>query len=98
MLLSKSSIYLGNDKIKSIYLGNQLVYTDSNKRELTLIKFDDAIYNGVYVAPKYTSIIETKSLNQIKLGEAIYNGAYVSPKFTNIIETKSLNQIKFSEV
>ena len=69
MLLSKSSIYLGNDKIKSIYLGNQLIYRDSNKRELTLIKFGDAIYNGVYVAPKYTNIIETKSLNQIKFSE-----------------------------
>ena len=69
MLLSKSSIYLGNDKIKSIYLGNQLIYRDSNKRELTLIKFGDAIYNGAYVAPKYTSIIEIKSLNQIKFSE-----------------------------
>ena len=68
MLLSKSSIYLGNDKIKSIYLGNQLVYTDSNKRELTLIKFDDAIYNGIYVAPKY-SIIYEDSLNLIKFSE-----------------------------
>ena len=69
MLLSKSSIYLGNDKIKSIYLGNQLVYTDSNKRELTLIKLGEAIYNGVYVSPKFTNIIETKSLNQIKFSE-----------------------------
>ena len=68
MLLSKSSIYLGNDKIKSIYLGNKLIYTDSNKRELTLIKFDDAIYNGVYVAPKY-SIIYEDSLTLIKFSE-----------------------------
>ena len=68
MLLSKSSIYLGNDKIKSIYLGNKLIYTDSNKRELTLIKFDDAIYNGVYVAPKYAIIYED-SLTLIKFSE-----------------------------
>lgn len=68
MLLSKSSIYLGNDKIKSIYLGNQLIYTDSNKRELTLLKFDDAIYNGVYVAPKY-SIIKEDSLTLLKFSE-----------------------------
>lgn len=68
MLLSKSSIYLGNDKIKSIYLGNQLIYTDSNKRELTLLKFGDAIYNGVYVAPKYTILYED-SLNLLKFSE-----------------------------
>ena len=97
MLLSKSSIYLGNDKIKSIYLGNQLIYRDSNKRELTLIKFGDALYNGVYVAPKYSNIIETKSLNQIKFGDAIYNGVYVAPKYSVIYED-SLTLIKFSEV
>ena len=68
MLLSKSSIYLGNNKIKSIYLGNNLIYSDSNKRELTLIKFGDVIYNGVYVAPKY-SIIYEDSLTLIKFSE-----------------------------
>ena len=96
MLLSKSSIYLGNDKIKSIYLGNQLIYRDSNKRELTLIKFDDAIYNGIYVAPKY-SVIYEDSLNLIKFDDAIYNGVYVAPKYSIIYED-SLTLIKFSEV
>ena len=97
MDINKCNIYFGNLKIKTGYFGQYKFY-DDNVEKLTLLKFDDAIYNGVYVAPKYTNIIETKSLNQIKLGEAIVNNTYVSPKFTNIIETKSLNQIKFSEV
>ena len=95
MDINKCNIYFGNLKIKTGYFGQYKFYEDDVEK-LTLIKFGDAIYNGVYVAPKY-SIIYADSLNLIKFDDAIYNGVYVAPKYSIIYED-SLTLIKFSEV